>query len=50
MVRIDLNVGPMKLWHVLTEHDFAMSLDLGVGLVIFVLWQCLEIGLNLNKL
>ena len=40
MVRIDLNAGFMKLWHVLTEHDcivglrdFAMSLELGVGLV-----------------
>jgi len=40
MVRIDLNVGPMQLWHVLTEHDcmvglhdFAMSLELGVSLV-----------------
>ena len=50
MVRIDLNAGFMKLWHVLTEHDcivgfhdFAMSLELGVGIgylekTEFVLW------------
>jgi len=40
MVRIDLNAGFIKLWCVLTEHDcivrlydFAMTLELGVGLV-----------------
>ena len=42
MVRIDLNASFMKLWHELSEHDcivglhdFAMSLELGVGLVMF---------------
>ena len=41
MAMIDLNSSFLKLWHVLTEddcivglHDFAMSLELGVGLVI----------------
>ena len=40
MIRIDLNEGFMKLWCVLTKHDcivavhdFAMTLELGVGLV-----------------
>jgi len=45
--KICLNVGFMKLWLVLTEHDcivgfhdFAMTLELGVGFVMLKYENC----------